>query len=654
MRDPFKIYTGFSKGEQSRPLDWDESALDTQSYVEGVHDDERHAPALTWLWTLLAVSFLIIGIKIFSLQIINGASFRSLSENNRVRAQSLLAPRGLILDRRGEMLAQNTASYNLVAVPFDLPKEGLDEEVGRLAKLLGLDSSAKIDQLKNVGRSSLNPVVVEQDISQDQSILFASHASEFLGFSVQNIPIRQYLEAPLFSHLLGYTGLLSPGDLDEFSKIDKEKYDSVDFIGKTGIEFVYERFLHGTNGQNLVEVDATGKPLDILGENSPTPGNNLVLNIDKGLQEELHKSLQEKSHLSTKAAAIAINPKNGEVLALISLPGFDNNLFAHGIKKDDYQKLLTDKTLPLFNRIMAGTYPPGSTVKPMVAAAALEEGLINENTVINDRGSIVVPNQFNPEISYKFVGWKLSGLGVLNVRSAIALSSDIFFYTVSGGYPNSPVPEGLGADKLAEYYRKFGVGKPTGIDLPGEKSGLVPDPAWKENYFKEDAILSKWYLGDTYHTGIGQGDMLVTPLQVAQWTAIIANNGVGFKPRIINKVQNGNGEVIFESKPEVSIEKFITDKTLKIVQEGMRETVLSGTAKPLSTLSITSAGKTGTSQFDGSDPSRTHAWFTAYAPYEDPQIVITVLVEAGGEGNAVAEPVVRDAFDWWSKNRMGH
>jgi len=388
-----------------------------------------------------------------------------------------------------------------------------------------------------------------------------------------------------------------------------------------------------------------------LGENSPVPGKTLILNIDKDLQKILYDKLSAKLP-SQKAAAVALDPRNGQVLALVSLPGFDNNLFAHGIKPADYAKLTQDKNLPLFNRAISGTYPPGSTVKPMVASAALQEKIVDENTVIFDRGVLVIPNQFNPSINYNFYGWKAGGLGAMTIRSAIAESSDIYFYTVAGGHPNSPV-KGLGAEKLAEYYRKFNLGKPTGIDIAGEKSGLVADPEWKADYFKTDAILSKWYLGDTYHIGIGQGDMLATPLQVAEWTATIANNGTAYVPQIFQRVVDAEGKTVTELAPQILVNKFLEDKNIKIVQEGMRQTVTAGSGRQLSTLPITSAGKTGTSQFDGSDPRRTHAWFTAYAPYEDPQIVITVLVEAGGEGHVAAVPVVRDALKWWAENRYG-
>ncbi|HVY67356.1 MAG TPA: penicillin-binding transpeptidase domain-containing protein, partial [Patescibacteria group bacterium] len=307
--------------------------------------------------------------------------------------------------------------------------------------------------------------------------------------------------------------------------------------------------------------------------------------------------------------------------------------------------------LPLFNRAIAGTYPPGSTVKPMVGLAALQEGLITPSTEIDDRGKLVIPNQFDPSIKYDFWGWTHTGLGPINIYEAIAQSDDIYFYTVAGGYPNSPVPQGLGAEKLADYYRKFNLGRTTGIDLPGEKPGTVADPAWKAQYFKDDPILSKWYLGDTYHIGIGQGDMLVTPLQVAEWTSIIANNGVGYVPQVLNKVVDAEGRTVMQNQPKILVQKFLDQANLEVIQQAMRDTVTVGSGRLLDKLPLPAAGKSGTSQFDGSDPTKTHAWFTAYAPFDDPQIAVTVLVEAGGEGHITAEPVVRDAIAWWAKNR---
>ncbi len=646
MKDPFEIYTNSKPVERNRSLDWEESAVDSGSFIEEVLESDKDLGRIKWLWVILFVVFAVFFGRLFYLQIIQGQNFRGLSKNNRIRSQIILAPRGLVLDIFGKTIAQNKASFNLIATPFDLPKQGLEGVISEISQTFGLNKREILQMLELKPKNSIEPIIIKRGISKEENILFETKASKFVGFSIQKIPVRDYLEPEIFSHILGYTGLLSKEDL---KKVDRKKYNIVDFIGKSGIEQVYEDFLHGINGESLIEVDASGNIAKVLGENKPTPGSSLILNIDKQLQEQLYKALVERP-TTKKAAAVAMNPKTGQIMALVSIPGFDNNLFAQGIKPEEYKNLLEDKNLPLFNRVVSGTYPPGSTVKPMVAIAALEEGVVKDTTVINDKGVLVIANQYDPSINYNFYGWKRSGLGPVNIRTAIAKSSDIYFYTVGGGHPNSSI-KGLGPDRLAEYYRKFNLGKKTLIDLPNEKSGLVADPNWKYNYFKDDKILRKWYLGDTYHIAIGQGDMLTTPLQVAMWTSIIANNGVGMQPKILNRVQGPDGKILFKNKPEVLVKNFYKKKNLKIVQEGMRETVLAGSGAKLLSLPISSAGKTGTSQFDGSDPSRTHAWFTAYAPFENPEIVITVLIEAGGEGYRAAVPVVKETLDWWAENR---
>ncbi len=644
LKNPFGAYNSESGWKKRKQLDWEESAVDSHSDVEGFFDELRPKPQLWWLYILCIFCFAVIVVQLFRLQVIQGKKYSILSENNRIRKQTVLAPRGLIKDRNGELLAENTASYSLVAIPFDLPKGGFSEELQKLAQIFNFNGQEAADILGKADKNSYQPVLIKQGLTDDQSILFETKATEFLGFAVQKVPIRDYVDGPVFSPVLGYTGILSDSDKQ---KINMSVYDANDYIGKTNVEAAYEKYLHGQNGDTEIAVDATGKLLSILGEDSPVPGNVLVLNIDKGLQEQLYHSLEGR-----RAAAVAMDPTNGQVLALVSTPSFDNNLFAQGIKTEEYQALLSNKDLPLFNRAISGTYPPGSTSKIMTAAAALQEGIVSPDTVIRDTGVLTIPNQYNNGVSYQFRGWKPGGLGPMTVRSAIAMSSDIYFYTVAGGSANGAIA-GLGAEKLAEYFRKFGLGQALGIDIQGEKPGLVPDPEWKMKYFKNDPLAGKWYLGDTYHMGIGQGDVLVTPLQVAEWTAVVANNGIGFKPELAQKVVDQQGKTIWESKPQKIIGDIASPQNIKVVQEGMRQTVLAGTAKPLASLPITSAGKTGTSQFDGSDSSRTHAWFTAYAPYENPRIVITVLVEAGGEGNAVAEPVVKDALKWWADNRYG-
>jgi penicillin-binding protein 2 len=313
-------------------------------------------------------------------------------------------------------------------------------------------------------------------------------------------------------------------------------------------------------------------------------------------------------------------------------------MFSRGITSQEYQNLLTDKNIPLLNRVVSGTYPPGSTVKPMIAIAALTEGVITIKTKILDNGVIKVG-------SYTFYGYDRSGLGMMDVYSAIARSSDIFFYTVGGGNQDTGF-KGLGPEKLAEWYRKFNLGKTLGIDMTNEKPGLVPDPEWKEKVRGEP-----WYLGNTYHYSIGQGDLLVTPLQVNSWTATIANNGRIMKPYILSEVKDFENKVIFKREPESISENAFDLTDLKIVQDGMLQTVTSGSARSLSTLPVSIAGKTGTAQFINQNLTATHAWFTSYAPFEDPKIALTILVEEGGEGSTVSVPVAEKVYEWLIQNR---
>ncbi len=651
MQNPFETKNFIDSKKKSGFLEWEESAVDKESGVEELLDQQRESPKLGWLKFFLFFCFFILGYRIFSLQILGYENFSKLSENNRTRKFPLIAPRGLIYDINGQIIAQNSASFSLVAVPFDLPKNQIDLEleVKSLSALFSLDADKILNILIRNKQGGLTPVVVKRGLSAEESILFQTYFADFPGFSIQKNPTRLYPQKDLFSHILGYTGLISKTEKN--AEIYKN-YDDIDIVGKSGVEKQYEEYLHGENGQSLIEVDASGKLINIIGEDEAKPGYNAILNIDLELQKKFYDSLKNsRPSGSIKAAAVALNPKNGNILALVSLPGYDNNIFSGGLSDEEYSILFDDANLPLFNRVIAGTYPPGSTVKPGVGAAALQEKIATPDTVIVDKGVLVVPNQFNPSLAYNFYGWKRSGLGPMNLASAIAESSDIYFYTIAGGYPNTGI-SGLGAEKLSAYLKKFGFGSITGIDIPGEKPGLVPDPEWKAEYFKNDDILSKWYLGNTYHLGIGQGDMLATPLQVANLTAVFANNGKTFKPNILNKIVDEKGKLIFQPKPEVLISNFVDQQNIREIQKGMRQTVLSGSAVQLKDLPISAAGKTGTSQFDGADLKKTHAWFTAYAPYEDPQIVLAILVEAGGEGHSVAVPVAKEVLKWWSENRL--
>ena len=636
------IDMGDSPRTSTDDLEWEEAVFTPVSPTEDARTIEHRTRTKPWLLGMLILSVLILVGRLGWLQLGQGLELRALADGNRLRERVLLAPRGEIVDRYGEVLARSAPSFRLLVVPFDVPKGQLSDRLTELGGVLRLDTAALAEVAKTINPKSVEPVTLVSSLTKDQAILFETRAAEFPGFLVQAVPVREYTNSFVFAHVLGITGSIGTAD----GYLNNPLYSPQDVVGKNGLEDSYESILKGANGRDLVEVDAAGTVVKNLGQLPSSPGATLHTTLDKQLQEVLYKQFADKP--SMKGAAVALDPKTGAVLALVSFPSFDSNAFARGMSSAEYQALLSDTRLPLFNRVIGAQLPPGSTVKPMVSVAALQEGVVTDRTVIYDRGKITVPNQFNPAIGFDFVGWKRDGLGPMTVRSAIASSSDIYFYVVGGGYPGTGV-EGLGIERLSAYYRKFNLGKPTGIDLPGEKPGVVADPAWKAAFYKSDPILGKWYLGDTYHVAIGQGDMLTTPLQVAEWTATIANNGVGMRPHVLGKAENQQGVTVAEFKPEVLIPKMADDSVISVVQQGMRQTVLAGSARQFQTLPISSAGKTGTAQFDNN--ASEHAWYTSYAPYEDPQIVLTVLVEGGGEGHAVAGPIAKDVLKWWAEHR---
>lgn len=639
MKDPFSIYNSkFDKSRSGSSLDWEEGALfhaeEPDDYYEGQSTETKSGVYLAALTLIFAV----LGFRLGYLQIAHGSQYKALADNNRLRVQTILAPRGIIFDSQNQPLVENVPSFELVATPADLPQDKILETLQNLSAFVTFDVNDVYNKIKQEGPKSFRVVSVAPNLPKDVALVFESKAGDFPGFSIENNPLRQYKEPQVFSHLLGYTGKITDKELASNSS---DEYALNDYIGKSGLELSYESYLKGVQGRKQVEVDAKGNMKNVHGQVDPQTGDSLVLNIDGDLQRELYKDIVAKNG-NKKAAAVAINPQTGQVLALVSLPGFDNNLFSNGITQKDYSALINDPQKPLFDRAIAGTYPPGSTIKPTIAAAALQENVVTDQTKIFDNGDLVLGG-------YHFHGWKAGGLGSMDIRSAIAMSSDIYFYTVGGGQAALNIP-GLGPERLAKYDYLFGMGQKLGIDLPGEQPGVVASPEWKKQYFN-DRASQLWYPGDTYHISIGQGDMLATPLQVAMWTATVANGGTLYKPYVLDKVVDNTGKVVLKNQPTVIRAGFIDPKNIEIVREGMRQTVTSGTARSLSTLPVTAAGKTGTAQFDAADPKATHAWFTAFAPYENPQIVITVLIEAGGEGSSAASPVVKDTLKWWADNR---
>ncbi len=596
---------------------------------------------------LVAIYMSFLGIIVFGriayLQIIRGDYYHGLAENNRVRARIIKAARGVIYDRAGRQLVQNVPSFTLAVVPADLPRNENERLrfFDSLAKTISVSKEEIVETIEEFSKDFPQPVPVKENLEYEQAMLLKIKSVVFPGVVLELTTHRQYADktetqnsskknagASTLAHILGYEGKLSK---DEFASLRQEGYTQTDRVGKAGIEYAAEKILRGRNGKTKIEVDYLGKEKSILASESAYDGENVVLTIDSLAQSQLENilSLALIKAGSKRGAAIALDPRNGEILAMVSLPSFSNNDFALGLKRNDYQKILADENKPLFSRAISGEYPSGSTIKPLIAAAALEEKVITPETTFLSTGGIQINKWFFPD-------WKAGGHGLTNVIKAIAESVNTFFYLIGGG---SDSFSGLGPERIVRYAQKFGFGEKLGIDLPGEASGFLPTEEWKQKKRGEP-----WYIGDTYHLAIGQGDLLVTPLQIASMTAIIANGGKFYTPHIIKSTVDSLGQEK-RIEPRAIRDISLRRETFSVVRKGMREAVLKGSARSLQTLSRAAAGKTGTAQGRAGKPP--HAWFTGFAPFENPEIIITVLVEEGGEGSAFAVPVAKEFLEWY-------
>ncbi len=570
-------------------------------------------------YVLIVVCLLILFLRAGYLQVIKGEYYQNLAQGNRLRVYSLPAPRGIIYDRSRRPLVYNVPSFDLVVNLVDFlsnPVETQEEILEKISCLLaGNDFKQKIEQAKN----QVSRLVLAKNIERSTALILESSVNDWPGLRLEKNARRQYVLNRCLAHVLGYTGQVDSDDLKEHPD-----YSLNDQIGKAGLEYYYEDLLRGEPGQEQIEVNSFGQTQSLLATKSARPGQSLVLFINRDLQEKLYQAL-DKIEKAEKAAAIALDPRNGGILALVSLPGFDSNLFAQGISQTDLFALKNDPNEPFLNRALSGQYPPGSTIKPLIAAGALEEEIIKPEQQINCQGGLSVVNKYDPRIIYYFPDWKAHGL--TNIIKAIAQSCNVYFYTVGGE---------LGVERIEKYLQDFGLGQATHIDLPHERVGLIPDEEWKKKVKPDE----EWYLGDTYHLSIGQGDILVTPLQMASAIGAIANGGILYQPQVVDKII-GKRDI----PAKIIRENFIQPENIKIVQKGMRQAVLNGSARALSDLPVKVAGKTGTAQFGAE--GKTHAWFIGYAPYDQPEIVLTVLVEGGGQGHETAVPVAKEVFKWY-------
>lgn len=616
-----------------RPQEWVESSVDVRE------DSRGQFLGVTISARLRTVAFIIIiatlggfFVRSAQLQIVQGKGFFDIAQNNRLREYIIPAHRGTIFDRNGRRLVSNAANFSVYAHPKELPRDSQarSELFQKLSEHLGVEASnieSKVSEAASAGSMAL----LQEHLSRDETLILTAVFAGLAGIEIIPEEVRNYEigSARSLSHILGYTGRITR---EEFDK-NRETYFLNDSIGKDGVELSYESHLRGMYGKKQVEIDALGNPHDIVAEMKARDGSNLVLTIDHELQKKAEEYLAATLQTYGKKRGVFIlsDPRNGEILAFVNLPAYDNNQFSKGITQDEYAALLNDPDRPLFPRGLRGDYPSGSTIKMLVAAAALSEEIITPTTSVLSAGGIRIGQWFFPD-------WKASGHGRTNVIKALAESVNTFFYYIGGGYDKF---EGLGVEKLTSYFQKFGIGTPTGIDLPSEARGFVPSPSWKLEKKGEP-----WYIGDTYHIAIGQGDVLVAPLQVNLYTSYFANSGKNFVPHIVKRIQQTDSvESNKEIAPSIYKQDILPMDAVQTVRQGLREAVLSGSARRLSLLPVTAAGKTGTAQWSaGKDP---HAWFTGWTPFDDPRLVVTVLVEEGEEGSKSAIHAAYDFLSWY-------
>lgn len=587
----------------------------------------------------MAILIGVVVMRLVYLQVISHEHFATLSENNRVNIVPVAPTRGLIYDRNGVLLAQNMPSFSLEIIPEQV--EDMDATLGDLARLITV-SDDDLDSFKKRAQQShsFESIPLRFRLNEEEVARFAINRYRFPGVEIQARLSRDYPFGKIGSHALGYVGRINEAEL---KVLDPSNYSGTTHVGKLGVEKSYEEILHGTVGYQHEEANARGRVLRVLRRIPPVPGQSLYLTIDMDMQMIAESALEGK-----RGAVVALNPKTGEVLTLASVPGVDSNLFVNGISTKDYQALQEDINQPLFNRVLSGQYPPGSTIKPLVALAGLEYKEVSPTTQVFCQGFYSLPGD-----THRYRDWKKEGHGATDVSSAIVHSCDVYFYQLA---------RDLGIDRMSKYLGYFGLGKKTGIDLPGELSGLLPTAEWKRVTRKEP-----WFPGETLITGIGQGYNLATPLQLAEAASILANRGTVIPPHILYKTVRADGDMIpapiAASQGKVPVANPANWDTVIAAMEDVVHTQ-GGTAYAISRgVTYRIAGKTGTAQVFGvkqneryrpeelEERLRDHALFIAFAPAENPEIAVAVVVENGGHGSSAAAPIARALMDRYFAGR---
>lgn len=583
-------------------------------------------------------------IRLWTMQVLNGAQYGSLAEENRIRQVTVEAPRGRILDRNGVELVTNRATL-AVMVPRSAAKD--DELLGKLSGLLSVpveDLRAKANSPK---LAALAMRTVAIDVSSEVVAYIYEHENEFPGVEIRAFAVRQYPLKSLGAHVLGYTGEVSESELRS-SAFDG--YDPNDIVGKAGAEKSFESVLQGDRGRRVIEVDAMGRPRRVLEEIEPEPGRDVVLTIDSKVQAAAEKALVDaiadahsEEYVKAKAAAaIALDVRTGEVLAMASLPTYDPTVFLGGISTDDWRSLTsTESEYPLTNRTIMAQYPPASTFKAITGLAGLTYGKTTQWKTFHCAGKWTGMGE-----QWKKYCWKRSGHGEESFVQGIVDSCDTVFYEIGYAFYKDK------GEKLQSFAREFGLGDVLGIDLPGEADGRIPDAAWKQKYNENYPEYQRWLPGDTVNMSIGQGDLLMTPLQVASVYAAIANGGEVLRPHVLRQVLGSDGKPVLEQKTEVVAKPAVSKANLAIMRSALEEVIRSGTGRSaFSGFGTSVAGKTGTAEVAKKDD---YAWFVGYAPANDPKYVVAVVVEQGGHGGSVAGPAARQILAALLGQRIEH
>jgi len=563
---------------------------------------------------------LFFGFIVFKYTFLEFNKWSLYAEKNRTLKIKIPAPRGLIYDRNNNIIADNLPSFDLIVNLLSLN----EEDLGYINKLI---------QENNLNYEIVDNTLYVKNLKKELAFQLMIRYGNSLDIRVTNSFVRRYKFKESFGNLIGYIGFPNKEEIENFGVEPQE------FVGKLGIEKGYQNYLRGKDGYLEIEKGVKADIVRIIKKIEPTPGYNLKLTIDANFQEKAYKILdrymKEKNY--KKGGLIMMNPQTGEILSLISYPSFDSNIFVENIK-EKIEETLNNQFNPLFNRIISGLYAPGSVIKPIIAVAALEEKIISPDKKIYSSGSIRIPNPYIPNMYSIFRDWKVHGW--VDMKKAIANSVNVYFYTIGGGYEDQ---KGLGIYKIKKYFELFGLGKKTNIDFIGEKSGFLPDPETK----KKNIIDPIWRLGDTYNISIGQGDLTVTPLQIAVFTSALATNKL-ITPFIVKEILNQNNNPIYIRKPQIIKEKLVNEENLKIIQEGMRMTVTEGTAKILNDFPIPIAGKSGTPQIFGK--KKLNAFFAGYAPYPNPEIVLVVFIEEVPEGSVATLPLYKELMKLYFEN----